>query len=160
MTDEPFLSRWSRLKRSGGAAESPAAEEAAPPAPVEEKKTEPELELPPIDSLTKESDFSVFMKDGVPEDLKRQALRKLWASDPSLMQPEVMDLHMEDYSFPKVPEVVKTAWRFGKGMVDEALERQEAEAAAAAQGDVHTPHPDGRDEPLPKDGEDLDSTKV
>lgn len=41
-----------------------------------------DLELPDIDSLDGESDFSVFMRDGVPEDLRRLALRKLWASDP------------------------------------------------------------------------------
>ncbi len=37
--------------------------------------------LPDIETLTYDSDFSVFLREGVPERLKQAALRKLWLSD-------------------------------------------------------------------------------
>ena len=35
--------------------------------------------LPSIDSLTKDSDYSVFLNQDVPVELHRAALRKLWS---------------------------------------------------------------------------------
>lgn len=129
MSDEPFLSRWSRRKLDA------KAEPAQPPPPEETKAPEPPPpppDLPPVESLTKESDFSVFLQAGVPQELKQAALQKLWQSDPALMAPEVMDLHMGDYASP-VAEVVKTAWRLGKGVLDAAeLAAEEEEKAKAA----------------------------
>lgn len=116
-----FLNRWSRLKSESKdrPAPPPAAPEAAA-APVE-TVTEIPPELPPIDSLTKESNFSAFLQAGVPEDLRRAALSKLWSSDPMFTQPEVFDLHMEDYNAHPLGEVVKTAWKLGKGVVDDLI---------------------------------------
>lgn len=37
------------------------------------------LGLPPIESLTFESDYTVFMAPGVPSDIRCKALRKLWS---------------------------------------------------------------------------------
>jgi len=127
MSDEPFLSRWSRRKLDAKA-------EPAPQPPEEAKVPEPAPppELPPVDTLTKESDFSVFLQAGVPQELKQAALQKLWEADPSLMAPEVMDLHMGDYTSP-AGEVVKTAWRIGKGVLDAAELAAEAEEKAQAE---------------------------
>jgi len=81
--EEGFLGRWSRRKLAEPAppaAEAvPAPEDQAPeaePAPVR-----PE-DLPDIDSLDEHSDYTVFLKEGVPEVLKRKALRRLWRSNP------------------------------------------------------------------------------
>ncbi len=108
MSDEAerlgFLSRWSRRKRGEEvpepeaepapelpAMEMPLAEalpvEACPveACPVEAPPAEPEFDvasLPPIESLTTESDFSVFLKPGVPQALRTAALRKAWTADP------------------------------------------------------------------------------
>jgi len=76
---EPFLSRWSRRKR---AARQPTAE----PKPPAQPKTPPP-ELPPIDSLTPESDFSAFIA----------ALRKLF-SDPALNVVDGLDDYAEDFN--------------------------------------------------------------
>lgn len=120
-----FLKRWSRLKSESkeDAPAKPTAEEAAPPAPAAEEPPPPEL--PPVDSLTKDSDFSAFLQTGVPEELRRAALSKLWASDPMFTQPEVFDLHMEDYNAHPLGEVVRTAYRVGKGIVEELAEASE-----------------------------------
>lgn len=128
MSDEPFLSRWSRRKLDAKA-------EPAPQPPEEAKAPEPPPplpDLPPLESLGKDSDYSAFLQAGVPRELKQAALQKLWQADPSLMAPEVMDLHMGDYTSP-AGEVVKTAWRLGKGVLDAAELAAEAEEKAQAE---------------------------
>ncbi len=97
MTDpENFLSRWSRRKLdvSKEAAVDPPATEApgkdrtsgkAPdsaPAPAE-----PGFDLarlPPIESITSQTDISGFLAPGVPSELTRAALRRAWVSDPKI----------------------------------------------------------------------------
>jgi len=95
MSDEDFLTRWSRRKRDVA-----AAEKAAPPAadakPVErnnadalpqadaEARTKIEATLPPLESITELSDVAAFLKAGVPVDLTRAALRRVWTIDPSI----------------------------------------------------------------------------
>ncbi|MBC7906610.1 MAG: DUF3306 domain-containing protein [Rhodospirillaceae bacterium] len=133
MTDN-FLSRWSRLKAE-------AKEETPPPAPVEAEQPPGELappELPPVETLTKDSDFSAFLQAGVPEAIKRAAMAKLWSSDPLFSQPEVFDLHMEDYSFPTIPDVVKTAWKVGKGIVEELAPVDQTASFPDAREKTHT----------------------
>src|SRR5919199_6061407 len=104
MDEESFLARWSRRKSAAGSgpdreATPPAPEAAPPPAeapvpPERDKAAEDEIAaLPPIDSLTAESDFKPFLRPGVPGELQSAALRKLWRSDPSWAAPEVLDLH-------------------------------------------------------------------
>ncbi|MDR6771961.1 DUF3306 domain-containing protein [Azospirillum sp. BE72] len=101
---EGFLGRWSRRKREtrteeapvetpiqpmvpervdGAPAAVPAEIAAAPPAADEEEA--PDLsDLPPLDSLDAGSDYTGFLRRDVPEELRRQALRKAWASDPAI----------------------------------------------------------------------------
>lgn len=118
-----FLSRWSKLKTEAKAdpapAPAPAPEPEAPPVDQAVPAEPPIPDLPPVETLTKDSDFSPFLQAGVPEELRRAALSRLWASDPLFTQPEVFDLHMEDYNAHPLGEVVRTAWKVGKGIVDE-----------------------------------------
>jgi hypothetical protein len=89
--NEGFLSRWSRRKRA--VVEGRAPEEATPPAPLEAKPEAPPAEpeddfdpasLPPIESLTIESDFKAFLHRKVPLDLRAAALRRAWSLDPAI----------------------------------------------------------------------------
>jgi hypothetical protein len=82
-----FLRRWSRLKRESAAAPAPAKQEAPSEKPV----------LPPIDSLTFESDFKVFMHSKVEESVKRAALKKLF-SDPRFNVMDGLDTYIDDYT--------------------------------------------------------------
>jgi hypothetical protein len=136
MSDDNFLRRWSRLKTESRKSAPPPLPEAEPapqpPAPVEPKAPAEAAppELPPVEELTAESDYSAFLRAGVPEETKLAALRKLWTSDPTLAAPDPLDLHNFDYSFPTVPEVVKTAYQVGKGFIDaleETTEEKEGE---------------------------------
>ena len=99
MTDrEAFLARWSRRKREAvtprtePVAEQPAAPAAAerqnsePPnaAPVPRSEPEPAAELPAIESIDGGTDIRAFLKEGVPQDLARAALRRAFSSDPAI----------------------------------------------------------------------------
>jgi hypothetical protein len=100
MTDEPFLSRWSRRKtqsRDDAEPVPPPPVSAEPvPKPVPAAAAEP---LPPIESLTPESDFTGFMKPEVDEALKRRALRTLF-QDPHFNVMDGLDIYVGDYSKP------------------------------------------------------------
>jgi hypothetical protein len=90
------LARWSRLKREQAERKgSPSLEEAAASAPrpaasdagvdaQEESDTVRLEDLPDIETLTYESDFSAFIAKGVPKAIRNQALKKLWRSNPVL----------------------------------------------------------------------------
>jgi hypothetical protein len=93
MTEEDFLKRWSRRKREVAEAEKPA-----PPVTeardvtgraADQDTVKPETEfdpatLPPIESITAISDITAFLRAGVPADLTRAALRRVWTADPSI----------------------------------------------------------------------------
>jgi Protein of unknown function (DUF3306) len=164
MSDESFLKRWARLKAEKRQ-EKPAPEpepapplaavaDAAPPAPDGEGEAEKPPELPPVESLDAESDYSVFMKAEVPEETRLAALRKLWSSDPVLAAQDPLDFQNLDFTFPTVPDVVKTAYVVGKGFLDAseklAHEAEEAKKAQAADA-ITVPQPELADEAEPEE---------
>ncbi len=112
MSDEEeggFLSRWSRRKREARVQERrPAADTAAPTDEAKAGAEAPEAagepvdlsELPPVESLTAESDFSAFMRKGVPTELKTAALRKLWLSDPAIREYKTLADYDWDFNAP------------------------------------------------------------
>ena len=89
---EGFLSRWSRRKRAvveGRAPEEPALPAEALPEAVPEATPAPEDDfdlsgLPPVESLTIESDFTAFLHRKVPLELRAAALRRAWSLDPAI----------------------------------------------------------------------------
>ncbi|MEX2615481.1 MAG: DUF3306 domain-containing protein [Alphaproteobacteria bacterium] len=116
-----LLLRWSRRKKEAVADEAAAP----PPAPKAETKTETEVEpdepsaLPDIASLGRDSDYSAFMRHGVDDVLRKNALRKLWRADPSFSELDGLVEYGEDYTAKgAMGRVVRTAWRFGLGMTD------------------------------------------
>lgn len=117
---ENFLTRWSRRKRdatSAGAADSPPGDEgkgvasdapagsaagaAAAPARGENSGTiEPPFDLsqlPPIESITAESDIRAFLAPGVPAELRLAALRRAWVADPKVR--DFVGLNDYDFDF-------------------------------------------------------------
>jgi Protein of unknown function (DUF3306) len=117
--DPPFLKRWSQRKlaasREPAAPSVTAANTANPPSVAEPATgTAPQTPaestappLPPIDSLSFESDFTRFLQPEVDETLKRQALRKLFA-DPRFNVMDGLDVYIDDYGKfePMPPEVL------------------------------------------------------
>jgi hypothetical protein len=89
-TDQPFLERWSQRKQE--------AREAPPAAlPANEVVETPVPDLPPVEELTPQSDFSAFMHPKVDPDLRRTALKKLF-SDPHFNVMDGLDTYVDDYS--------------------------------------------------------------
>lgn len=129
-----FLSRWSRRKADSRREDpdpdpAPATPTATDPAvgPVPDPVAAPPAvdpaDLPDPESLTKESDFAPFLKQGVPEGLRKAALRKLWATDPAWAVPDPLDIHNLDYRLPAAGAVVRSAWKVGKGYLDKAADK-------------------------------------
>lgn len=88
--NEAFLSRWSRLKR-----EAPERENA-----LEEKKeadAKPAPALPPVETLTPDSDFAGFMNPKVKEELRRMALKKLFSA-PHFSTPDPFEPFSGDWT--------------------------------------------------------------
>jgi hypothetical protein len=83
-----FLTRWSRLKHKAAAEKPPA-----PAAPADGKAAE----LPAVDTLTFESDFTAFLKSNVEESVKRAALKKL-LHDPRFNVMDGLDTYIDDYT--------------------------------------------------------------
>ena len=115
MAREPLtLKRWSERKLAAAREAKVAPPSDAPPAVVQ-PTSEPAISptaaapaLPPIDSLTFESDFTAFLKPDVDESLKRLALKKL-LHDPRFNVMDGLDTYIDDYSKPDPidPDVVK-----------------------------------------------------
>ena len=121
---EPFLSRWSRLKREQRA--EPASRERVP-AEV------PEKPLPAVESLTPESDFTPFMQPKVGEELRRMALKKL-LRDPQFNVPDLFEPYSGDWTVSEpIPTDVLAKLNQARTLLmtpDErkALEEKEAQA--------------------------------
>ena len=106
---DDFISRWSRRKLASKAGPVPAAADAIPaqaaiqpvtqPPAASETPPVPAQPLPPVESLTPESDFTPFMKPEVDPSLKRAALKTLF-SDPRFNVMDGLDVYIDDYSKP------------------------------------------------------------
>jgi hypothetical protein len=102
--DETFLGRWSRRKQANRNDETVAGvPSAAGTLPQETEGVAdrvPELtdaDMPPLDSLDKDSDFSVFMSPGVSDQLRNLALRKLFHL-PAFNVTDGLNDYDEDYT--------------------------------------------------------------
>ena len=64
--------------------------------------------LPPVESLTIDSDFTAFLQPKVDESVKRQALKRLFA-DPRFNVMDGLDVYIDDYtkSEPIPPDVLE-----------------------------------------------------
>lgn len=88
-TAEEFLSRWSKRKQELRAEAQRPAPPVAPATPVPE--------LPPVEKLGIDSDYSGFFHPRVDEALRRTALKKLF-SDPHFNIMDGLDTYIDDYS--------------------------------------------------------------
>ena len=154
MNDQPendgegFVARWSRRKieekepSKDTKSEVSKLEESAPldadstRDEGDEEKTNVD-DLPDVETLNESSDYTPFLKDGVPEKLKRMALRKLWKSNPAFGFIDGLDDYDEDYSaIGIVAQEIFTNYKPGKGMVDPDETEEEIDEAVKAEGEV------------------------
>lgn len=161
--DRGFIGRWSRRKldsnrQAGRGGATPVADDEAPrpdgeaPRPDDEA-TETETAsapagaaegdvvdaatLPDIESLDKNSDFTPFMKAGVPPELKNRALRRLWRLDPTFANLDGLIDYGEDFTDRAlVVKGLKTAYRVGEGFLREVVADNKAPATKAADAEA------------------------
>ena len=135
---EGRFSRWSRLKTETQEIVQPELEEPVQAVnlpqsqadePVPEEVAAPELEeqapvlpkdLPDVETLEKDSDYTPFLAEGVPEALRKLALRKLWASDPILANLDGLNDYDEDFT---IIEAMKTFVSEGAEKLKEANDK-------------------------------------
>ena len=126
-------------------------------------------ELPPLESLTDESDFSAFMNPKVPDILQRAALKKLWKSNPFFNFRDGLNEYDDDYNLePLINAATDTKYHAERGMFDEndpndpryqarveAEEKAKAETAKTRDEDSDEDRlGDGEDETVADVGED------
>lgn len=107
---ESFLTRWSRRKQAAAARDGVLSpDESAPTQEKEKDATKSDTaaasipgpacgaptraeaadktamaDLPSLDAITADTDIRGFLRPGVPEDLRRAALRRAWSADPAI----------------------------------------------------------------------------
>lgn len=168
-----FVSRWSRRKREAGRArdEVPADEISAQEPSVASEPVSDEVldeiaaraateELSPeehemlanreaaeavdIESLAYESDFSVFLKRGVPAALRRKAMRKLWTSNPVLANLD--GLNDYDENFADVSgNYFNSLWQVGRGYLTDKDSKASPVASPGGEADDGLPAPTPQD---------------
>jgi uncharacterized protein DUF3306 len=146
--DKGFLARWSQRKQEAKQPE-PRPDEAAvaadAPPPDVKGDAEPEFDLsslPKLEELTGSTDITAFLRKGVPEHLRNEALRKSWALDPAIRNYVNPAL---EYAYDwNTPGGVPGSGELGAGvdvarMVLQIMGESKGEAAAAAADTVDAP---------------------
>jgi hypothetical protein len=161
---ENFIARWSRRKREAAqeseqeseqeskqefqqptepAADASNPAQASPAAP--EQRAEPAFDvasLPPLDSITAETDIRAFLAPGVPAELTRAALRRAWAADPNIRDFVGLSENAWDFNDPGA------ITGFGPLTMTDELRRQIARMVGRSLTDAtEEPREQGRPEP-------------
>jgi hypothetical protein len=157
---ENFIARWSRRKREAADEVETTKPAAAPGVPDETTHTdddrgeasgvppvrsgasEPASEfdwtkLPPVETITAESDIRAFLRAGVPPELTRAALRRAWAADPKIR--DFVGLADYDWDF-NTPGAIPG---FGPLEMSEEVRRQIVQVigSSLSEGELDKPAP-------------------
>jgi hypothetical protein len=162
---ENFIARWSRRKRaaervdektpSDKTSAGKTLDERKPSTPSEASDERaaarndappPELpfdlaKLPPLESITAESDIRAFLAPGVPAELTRAALRRAWSADPKIR--EFVGLADYDWDF----NAPGTITGFGPLEMTDEMHRQIVQMVGRG------PAPEAPEQPAPTPGE-------
>jgi hypothetical protein len=132
--DEGFLERWSRRKTE---AMQPTAEPVQPVGPESTGPDDDEAvvetvltdeDMPPLEELGEDSDYSGFLSSGVSETLRKQALKRLFHSA-KFNVCDGLDDYAEDYTkFEPLGDIITADMKFE--MEQAAKRALEAEAEA------------------------------
>ncbi len=155
--DGDFLTRWSRRKRGEPAPGDPETETADSPSgppsararavsrqpddageTVDSDAGDPEViaKLPDIDSMEESADFTAFLQAGVPEALRRRALRRLWRLNPVFAVLDGLNDYDEDFTAGGIiAENIKTIYKVGKGYLDDDDEDEPGDKPEDEAGD-------------------------
>ncbi len=126
--DEPFLKRWSRRKLDTETEDDTAC--LAEIDQAQEAQLPCDEDMPQLDALTEDSDYSGFLSPNVSESLRRLALRKLFHS-PVFNVCDGLDDYDDDFrSFTTLGDLVTAEMRRRANDAAEKLETEAKEALA------------------------------
>ena len=126
LADEGFLSRWSRRKQAQAGQDAAIA----PLSPTEDERQPPALtdeDMPPLETLDENSDFSAFMSPEVSDGLRNLALRKLFHGAGFTARDGLDDYDDDFTSFVKLGDLITSDMKFRMRQVVEAEEGQATE---------------------------------
>jgi hypothetical protein len=125
-----FLERWSRLKKAAdkvSTAEITDAESL-------------------LENLTPDSDFVQFMRQEISEEIRRKAMKTLFA-DPHFNVMDGLDIYIEDYNLSEpIPEAMLATLNHARGLLSD--EAQEETATLEKPEDCDILASDGQNVPL------------
>ena len=158
---ESVLRRWSRRKQEAVQTTEVAREEESTQtrasldtaASTETAPVLTDADMPPLESLDENSDFSGFMSEGVSDELRNLALRKLFRA-PVFNIRDGLDEYDEDYTFfEKLGDVVTCDMKHHIEM----KEQKEREAALEAADEIEAIEEEDADLEALEDIEDEDT---
>ena len=133
--DEGFLGRWSRLKSNTaveGNTPDDRLQEHMPAqggsAQVENIEAKTDADMPALESLNEDSDYSVFFSAKVSEELRRIALRKLFGSSKFNLRDGLDDYDEDFRSFQALGDILTSDMRHQIERALEAPEKGDGEA--------------------------------
>ena len=130
-----FLERWSRLKK--------AAEQASTAEITDAESL--------LANLTPDSDFGQFMRQEISEEIRRKAMKTLFA-DPHFNVMDGLDIYIEDYNLSEpIPAEMLATLNQARGLLFDAPEAPLAAAESTADCDILTG--DGQNVPATPQGE-------
>ncbi len=150
--DTNFLARWTRRKQAVEAAEAAgehlaaASEHKIPPTAtaqpaepppansVEGEEPENAEPLPRLEDLTAQSDLSAFLRKGIPETLRKAAMRRMWSLDPAIRDYVGPSEYAWDFNKPESIPGFGPMRQATKEMVASVFGIVRAKAEAAAEG--------------------------
>lgn len=139
--DGPFLSRWSKRKLEQEQLQAEALRELEP-AEADSKTALPELtdaDMPPLESLDEETDYSGFLSPKVSEALRQQALQRLFRSA-CFNVCDGLDDYAEDFTrFDKLGDLITAEWR---SRLQQEAKRVAEQAEATSAETESPPRPD------------------
>ncbi len=143
------LSRWSQRKLASRDAENrPDATpemldtEHIPDLAQEKEKQQNRdvAEAVDLQNLDKDSDFSLFMKDGVPDALRRKAYRLLWKTDPILANIDGLNDYDDDFADTTlIMKSFQSAWDINKGYKQEPVVLPDEVSSTEAEAEPSAP---------------------
>jgi hypothetical protein len=109
--DEGFIGRWARRKHEarGDQAEIQQTDTAA--SEVAETPLLTDADMPPIESLTEDSDYTGFLSPKVSETLRKHALRKLFSSSSFNIRDGLDDYDGNYTEFEKLGDIITADMR-------------------------------------------------
>ena len=162
---ENFIARWSRKKREAAQDDEPMPASTAPAETTEQAPAtpagapapaEPVFDvntLPPLESITADTDIRAFLAPGVPAELTRAALRRAWASDPNIRDFVGLSENAWDFNDPGA------ITGFGSLEMTDELRRQIARMVGRSLTDAtEEPHHHGGPETIAEKARDVGSS--